>query len=213
MKLSIAVMAVALAIGCGGGSRGPSSTLQAYAGALDRGDWNAAYDLMSESFRTKVSRQEFNRSMAESRAEVRETSRRLRGPSHVEMSAELRVGLGDTIRLVHEGGRWRVASNPIAFYSHASPQDALRSFVRAYRLKRWEVMLGFVPDSYREKMTVETLRKQFADDEVASMMNMLEANLDARIEDKGNTARMAYGDRYEVKFVREDGLWKIEDLD
>ena len=45
------------------------------------------------------------------------------------------------------------------------------------------------------------------------LMNMLEANIDEPIEPKGNEARMSYGERYEVKFVKEDGAWKIKDLD
>jgi hypothetical protein len=207
------LVAVSAAIGCGGAGGNPSGTLDRYAAALERKDWSAAYDMMSESYRSKVPREEFARMMADSRAEVKETSRRLRGNRRIEQNAELRFGLGDTVRLINEDGRWRIASNPVLFYSHASPRDALRSFLRAYRLERWDVMLRFIPDSYREKMTVDTLRKQFSDDEVASMMNMLESNLDAEIDDKGNQARMPYGDRFEVAFVREDGLWKIDDLD
>ena len=45
------------------------------------------------------------------------------------------------------------------------------------------------------------------------MMNMIAANVDEPIADKGNEARMRYGERYEIKFVREDSVWKIEDLD
>ncbi len=213
MKLFVLGVSVALAVGCGGPARGPSDTLDVYAGALERKDWSAAYDLMSEGYRAKVPRDEFARMMGDSKAEVKETTRRIRGHNRVEMNAELHFGLGDTLRLVEEGGRWRVASNPVIFYSHQTPREALRSFVRAYRLERWDVMLRFIPDSYREKMTVDTLRKQFTDDEVAGMMNMLEANIDAEIDDKGNQARMPYGDRFEVVFIREDGLWKIEDLD
>jgi hypothetical protein len=120
------------------------------------------------------------------------------------------------MRLVREDGRWRIASNPIQFYSLATPRDALRSFIRAYRLKRWDVMLQFVPAKYRERMSVEKMREQFDGvrrEEIASMMNMLEANIDEPIEDKGTEARMPYGDRYEVKFVREEGLWRVQDLD
>jgi hypothetical protein len=211
--VKLLLLAAVLAAGCGAGTRAPSATLDSYAAALERKDWSAAYDMMSESYRAKVGRDEFARMMGESRAEVKETTHRLRGNGRVQMNAELHFGLSDTVRLVQEDGHWRIASNPVLFYSFATPRDALRSFLRAYRLERWDVMLRFIPDSYREKMTVDTLRKQFADDEVASMMNMLEANLDAEIDDKGNQARMPYGDRFEVQFVREDGLWKIEDLD
>jgi hypothetical protein len=77
-------------------------------------------------------------------------------------------------------------------------------------------MLRFVPNKYREKMDVPKMREQFAgahQQEVAIRMNMLEANLGEPIVDKNNEARMPYGERYEVKFQREDGDWKIKDID
>ena len=60
------------------------------------------------------------------------------------------------------------------------------------------------------------MREQFAgahQQEIAIRMNMIEANLDEPIIDKNNEARMPYGERYEVKFVREDGDWKVKDID
>lgn len=218
-RLSMVAVAAVLALaGCPGrAGKGPVAALDAYRDALGRGDYGAAYGMMSESFRAKHSRDDFMRMMKDNPREVKDTAARLSaGQRSVDITAELRYGLGDTLKLVRENGGWRIASNPVAFYSLATPRDALRSFVRAYRLKRWEIMLRLVPKKYAEKMTVEKLRQQFEGDErenIASMMNMLEANIDEPIEDKGNEARMPYGDRYEVQFVREDGQWKIQDLD
>ncbi len=213
----VVVVAALAAAGCPGHRGGPATTLEKYSAALGRHDYSAAYDMMSEKFRAEHTKEEFARMMKENRREVQETAARLKVAHRtLEVTAELRYGLGDRLRLVRESGGWRVASNPIRFYSLATPRDALRSFVRAYRLKRWDVMLRFVPAKYREHMNVDKLREQFEGvhrEELATMMNMLEANLDVPIEDKGNEARMPYGDRYEVKFVREDGLWRIQDLD
>jgi hypothetical protein len=120
------------------------------------------------------------------------------------------------MHLVQEGGTWRVASNPLGFYDQSTPRSALRSFLRAYRLERWDVMLRFVPDKYREKMDVEKMKTQFQGpnkEQMQVLMNMLEANVDEPIVEKGNEARMSYGERYEVKFQREDGTWKMKDLD
>jgi hypothetical protein len=44
-------------------------------------------------------------------------------------------------------------------------------------------------------------------------MNTLEANIEEPITERGNNARMQYGERFEVKFVKEDGVWKLKDLD
>ena len=93
---------------------------------------------------------------------------------------------------------------------------ALRSFVRAFRAKRWDVMLQYVPADYRKEMTVETVREQFAGANKAAMdelMASVEANLDAPIAVQGPEARMAYGDLREVVFRRESDGWKIQDLD
>lgn len=207
-------VSVIFAAGCRPARTGPSRVLNNYRAALEHQSYGAAYALMSEAFRAKHSREEFVRMMKENDREVKETVARLgSAPPQVTVSAEFRYGLGDTMRLVREHGRWRIASNPVQFYSQDTPREALRSFVRAYRLKRWDVMLRFVPDKYRKRMTVDKLRGQFEkQDQIASMMNLIEANLDDPITDKGNQARMPYGDRYEVKFVREDGVWKIADL-
>jgi len=174
--------------------------------------------MMSASFRGKVSREDYVRMMKDSGREVAETADRLRGKKgRVEVSAELEYGLGDTMRLVQEGGEWRIASNPLEFYDQSSPKAALRSFIRAYRLERWDIMLRFVPNSYREKMDAKKMQAQFTGpsrDQMEALINTLEANVDEPITERGNDARMSYaGDRYQVQFLKEDGAWKLKDLD
>ena len=77
-------------------------------------------------------------------------------------------------------------------------------------------MLRFVPNQYREKMDVPKMKAQFTSgskDKMDQLMNTLEANVDEPIIERGNDARMSYGEKYEVKFVKEDGVWKLKDLD
>lgn len=211
------VAALLALVACGGSKSAATGALDRYGQALRDQDYESAYELMSSSFRAKVSREEFVRMMKDNPSDVRETARRLdKKPQRMEISAEFEYGLGDTMRLVQEGGTWKIASNPLSFYDQSTPRDALRSFLRAYRLERWDVMLRFVPDKYREKMDVEKMKTQFQGpnrEQMEVLMNMLEANIDEPIEPKGNEARMSYGERYEVKFVKEDGAWKIKDLD
>lgn len=209
-------LALAAALGCGGG-KGPNQTLDRYGSALKNRDFNAAYDLMSSSYRGKVSREDYVRMMRDNGREVSETADRLRGKKgSIEVSAEFEYGLGDTMRLVQEDGRWKIATNPLAFYDQSSPKAALRSFIRAYRLERWDVMLRFVPNSYREKMDAKKMQAQFTGpsrEQMENLVNTLEANVDESIIERGNDARMSYGDRYFVQFLKEDGAWKLRDLD
>jgi hypothetical protein len=120
------------------------------------------------------------------------------------------------MRLVQEDGRWKISTNPLGFYDQSSPKAALRSFIRAYRLERWDVMLRFVPNAYREKMDAAKMKAQFqgpSKDQMANLMSTLEANVGEAITVRNNEARLSYGDHAEVKFVLEEGAWKLKDLD
>lgn len=215
-RIALWLCGLALVAACGPHG-GPTSTLDQYGRALKNHDFGGAYDLMSASFRAKVSRQDYVRMMRDNPREVDETADRLHGHhGSLEVSADFEYGLGDQMRLVQEDGHWKIATNPLAFYDQSSPKAALRSFIRAYRLGRWDIMLRFVPDQYREKMDVAKLKAQFtgpSKDQMEALMNTLEANVDEPLVEKGNDARMQYGERYEVKFVKEDGVWKLKDLD
>ena len=214
MSLRFALV-LAVVVGCAPG-KGPSQTLERYGQALKDHDFGQAYDLMSAGFRGKVSREDYVRMMRDNPREVDETADRLRGKhGSLEVSAEFEYGLGDQMRLVQEGGHWKIATNPLGFYDQSSPKAALRSFIRAYRLERWDMMLRFVPNKYRERMDPAKMKAQFtgpSKDSMETLMNTLEANVDEPIIERGNDARMNYGDRYEVKFIKEDGVWKLGDL-
>ena len=210
------VLCVLVLAACGG-NKGPSQTLDNYGRALKNRDFGKAYDLMSSSYRGKVSREDYIRMMRDNVREVDETADRLRGKKgSMEVSAEFEYGLGDKMLLVQEDGRWKIATNPLAFYDQSTPRNALRSFLRAYRLERWDVMLRFVPNSYREKMDVAKMKAQFqgpSREQMENLVNTIEANVDEPIIERGNDARMSYGDRFTVQFLKEDGAWKLKDLD
>ncbi len=214
---AVLALAVVASSACGGRDGGPNRVIDEYRAALDQQSYADAYELMSSDFRDQYTREEFVRMMNENAREAGETSEQLgRVRSRIEVTAELHYGIDERLALIQEDGQWRIASNPIQFYSQATARDALRSFLRAYRLQRWDVILRFVPNEYRERMDVETIRQQFEGehkDEIAAVMRTLENHIDTPIIDKGNDARMPYGDRHEVTFVREDGLWKILDFE
>lgn len=210
------LLSLVFVVACGGG-KGPSATLDNYGKALKSRDFGAAYELMSSSFRGKVSRDDYIRMMRDNPREVDETADRLRGKKgSLEVSAEFEYGLGDRMLLVQEDGAWRIAANPLGFYDQSTPRNALRGFLRAYRLERWDIMLRFVPNLYREKMDAAKMKAQFTGpsrEQMEDLINRLEASVDEPIIERGNDARMSYGDRYTVTFVREDGAWKLKDLD
>jgi hypothetical protein len=174
----IAFAGAFVGVACGHG-QGPTRALDGYGAALKAHDFARAYELMSSGFRGKVSRDDYVRMMRDNPREVDETAERLRGKhGSLEVSAEFEYGLGDQMRLVQEGGEWKIATNPLGFYDQATPKAALRSFIRAYRLERWDVMLRFVPNQYREKMDVAKMKAQFtgaSKEKMDTLINTLEA--------------------------------------
>lgn len=216
MRVLVTLLTLGAAAACAHRG-GPDNTLERYGTALKNHDFATAYDLMSSNFRVKVTRDDYVRTMRDNNREVNETAERLRGrKGSIEVSAEFEYGLGDTMRLIQEDGQWKIASYPLGFYDQSTPKAALRSFIRAYRLERWDVMLRFVPNSYREKMDAKKMQAQFTGpsrEQMENLINTLEANVDGSITERGNDARMDYGDRYTVQFLKEDGAWKLKDLD
>ena len=209
----------ALLTGCPGMDVGatPESTVSALSAALREGRVDDAYGLMSESYRRRVSRNEFARYFREYPVELQQTARALsRREDRAEQEAVVEYGDGETLRLVRERGDWRVATDVVDFYDQSTPRSALRSFVRAMERRRYDVVLALVPEADREGMTDGRMREAWEGEgreEVERLLSNLRASLENPIEEVGDRATMTYGDRFRVQFVREEGVWRIEDPD
>lgn len=213
-------IALALALGgCPGLDAGttPEATVAAFSSALREGRAGDAYGLMSESYRRRVSQSEFRRYFRDYPAEVQQAARALsRRHGRAEQEAVVEYGEGESLRLVREHGDWRVATDVVDFYDQGTPRAALRSFVRAMERRRYDVVLALIPEADREGMTEERMRETWEGEgreEVERLLANLRASLDDPIEEVGDRATMSYGDRFRVQFVREDGVWRIEDPD
>ncbi len=220
MRIAWPWLVVALALGgCPALDAGttPEGTVAALSGALRDGRIDDAYSLMSESYRQRVSPEEFRRFFRDYRAEVQQTARALSertGPA--EQEAVVAYGEGESLRMVREDGQWRVVSDVVDFYDRGTPRAALRAFVRAMERRRYDVVLELIPEADREGMTVERMRETWEGEgreEVERLLVNLRAAMDDPIEEVGDRATMSYGDRFRVQFVREDGAWRIEDPD
>ncbi|HSZ83817.1 MAG TPA: hypothetical protein VLA14_16135 [Polyangia bacterium] len=208
---------VAALTGCAAHAAAPGDTLAAFGAALERKDFDAAYGLTSNAYRARVPLTAFRASLDEGGADTQALGRELRTEvAHRPARVELEVEPGRTVGLVEEGGAWRVDGPSIEPWSQRTPHDALRSFVRALELRRYDIVLRLAPTQRRAALTVEGLRAYWEGERKADndqLLAHLRAALGAPIVETGEEARMPYGARAEVHFTREDGLWKIEDLD
>jgi hypothetical protein len=217
--MRVALLAALVLLACGAcvhhDTTRPLGAVDAYVAALEVGDYDKAYDLMSDAYKREHTREEFIRTLRQSPSDVRETTRRLKG-GHRQVSVTavyVYDDLRDEMHLVEEGGAWKIASDPLDFYPQDSPRACLRSFLRAVELRRYDVLVRLVPKDYA--MTEEQVKAQFEGDkkqEIADLVARLRGAIDSPIQVEGDKARLLYGDRNEVAFMKEDGLWKIEDF-
>jgi hypothetical protein len=222
--------------GCSGatqGSQGPADALHLYANALDEGRADDAYLLLSNDAKRSVSLEAFRRMVKENPDDVHDIARALaRSGSAPVVTATVTAPGGDKLALLYENGRWTVDGTGIDRYGQATPRQALVGFLRAFERGRYDVLMRFVPDSEREGradvmwgdgdgaasggLTADKLKKAWTGDQKEYISGIVQAIRSAlptaRIEQTEDRAAMPYGAGGTVLFLRENGLWKIEDL-
>jgi hypothetical protein len=192
---------------------GPEATLTAFADALARGDARAAYVLMSEAYRERVSYEDFAKHIKENGAETEDLSKALRKRAQRTTFVDIELANGTQVRL-QEAPKGFVIDSAIAeFYSQATPRDALDTFIRAVENARWDVVYALMPAADREGLDVATLGKNLEAqiEELTRIVTLLKASRELPIEVVGERATMPYGESFTARFLREDGVWKLED--
>jgi hypothetical protein len=214
---ALAALTALVAAACAHPQRGPADALADFGGAVDRKDYAAAYALMSADYRHRVALADFRRELEAGSADVTTVARRLRDEAaRTPFQIEVEVDLGQKLVLVLEGGQWRVAAQPFDLASQETPRAALRSFVRAVELRRYDALLRLIPNRYRVGVSADKLRDYWEGERRADnqkLLKALRAHISAPIVETGDEARMPYDESAEVRFLREDGVWKIEDVD
>lgn len=195
----------------------PSETLRAYSAALEAGDAQRAYALLSDEARKNLPFEAFERMVKENHEELRDIAAALRRPAYPpRVSATVTTKDGQQLEMLYEDGRWKVAGSAIDLYSQKTPLDAVHAFIRAYENKRYDILLRFVPEEQRQGLTVEKLKEAFEGEqreEVEMLTQTLRAELPtARVELLGDRATMAYGAAGTLELVREHGAWRIEEF-
>jgi hypothetical protein len=195
---------------------GPDQALRRYLDAVRAGRYAEAYGLMSAGYRRDHDLAAFEKALGEHKDEVEAATARLAaGGATVELHAEAKYGDGEVLPLVVEAGAWRIAADPLDFYPQGTPQEALRSFVRAVERKRYDVVYRFVPVKFKKALGVGELRARWEGDkraELAEQLAEVRAHLGDPLDVTGDSARLPLGEKRETRLVREEGVWRVEAL-
>jgi hypothetical protein len=206
-----------LALSCAQGAASPGGAAAAFGAAIARGDAKGAYALTSEGYRKRMPYEAFAAALAAEPAAAKAFGGRLAAEgAGLSARADLTLSTGEPLALVAEGGGWRVDGPAFEPWGQGTPRAALRTFIRALDERRYDVLLRLAPNRYRGDLSVDKLRQYWEEqrkDDHPAVLARLRAAAGAPIVEAGDEARLPYGPEQEVRFVREDGRWKIESPD
>jgi hypothetical protein len=149
----------ALLAACAQRAAAPGGAIEAYAAAIERKDYGAAYGLMSSSYRQQVSLADFRKTMERDATELAADARSLReSADRWSGRATVTVPGDERVSLTREGGSWRLDGPALDPYGQGTPRAALRSFVRAVESRRYDVLLRLAPARFRATLTADKLR-------------------------------------------------------
>jgi hypothetical protein len=203
-------------LACAHQPEGPAATVQQFGAALGRGDLRAAYALTSADFQQRTPYEAFAAGLGANPNDTAGLGRRIgEQAARIPPRVEVQLAQGDVLALVLEAGRWRVDGPMPEPWGQRTPRAALRTFVRALGERRYDVVLRLVPRHHRVDLTADKLRHYWEShqEETRGLLSRLQAAVNAPIVESGDEAHMPYGPEQEVVFVREDGVWRIEDPD
>jgi hypothetical protein len=207
-----------LALGaCARHAAGPADAVLAYGQALERGDLRAAYQQLSTRYRRQVPYDRYVRELGGAPA-AREGGRvvRLAG-ERGRNRAEVPLAPGERATLVRDAGAWRLDAPPLPPLQQDTPRAALRAFVQALEGGRYDRLIDLAPARYRADVTAERLRSYWqaqAPERRRALIAALRLALERPIVEDGNDAYVMPGPDSggpgQVRLVKEEGLWRVE---
>jgi hypothetical protein len=182
----------------------PKPVVDAYAEAIERGDADAVYGMMSSESRRAISKTELQRVMKQQRDELAEHARDVASEqSSTSARAEVRYDDGEVVSLDLVDGSFRVSAADALPGAARTPAQALGQLRRVLARRSYPGLLRVL--SPRTRAAIEQ--------DLRSLVEGL-AEPDALwIDEVGDTATIKVPGGHLVKLRREDGVWYVDDFD
>jgi len=182
----------------------PVVVVDAYANAIERGDADALWVLMSEQSRRTVSREELRRVLAEQKDELKQHAADLAsGDRVVNAQAEVRFADGEVVSLDLDDGEFRVAAADGLPAAAKTPLQALHQLRRVLARRSYAGLLRVM--SPRTRASLEH--------DLRSLVEGLTEPEALDVDVRGDVATVLVPGGHEVRMRREDGIWYIDDFD
>jgi len=182
----------------------PRVAARRWAEAVQKGDANAAYGLLSETAQKSLGPQGVALLLVEHQKELGSAAQAAAAP-HARLEASATVAFPDdrSARVMLERGRFRVAAAGAFPAAAATPLDALRELREVLTRRSFQGLLRVLT-----RDTAQTLDASLED-----LVKALDepSSVEIELEGRRATAKLPGGHRIELE--REDGVWKVKEFD
>lgn len=189
---------------------GPEPVLEDFRAAIARGDPDSARALSELSPEREAA---LRSAMADPRW-LADAQDRLAGPLGVKLYAEITTPRGERLRLAQTNAGWRIVD--VDLLLEDTPERALATFFAAFEARDWPALRPLIPGESQGALSEES---QLAAHLLALVERVrraqagLEAGPRSPAVITGDRAHLDYGPGRSVRFLRENGRWRILDLE
>jgi hypothetical protein len=201
---------LSLLVACATPGPEPEPVLDAFKAAVARGDLNAALALSDLPPERKAA---LGVAMADP-GWLQGAEARLAGPLAVRRYAEVNTPRGERLRLAQTPEGWRIVDLDLLLED--TPERALATFFAAFEAHDWPALRPLIPTAAGEALAEES---QLAAHLLALVERVRRAQAALQSGPRspavitGDRAHLDYGPGRSVRFQRENGRWRILDLE
>lgn len=189
---------------------GPEPVLEDFREAIARGESNTALALSELPPEREAA---LRSAMADPRW-LADSQDRLAGSLGVRLYAEVSTPRGERLRLAQTAEGWRIVD--VDLLLEDTPERALATFFAAFEARDWPALRPLIPAEAQGALAEES---QLAAHLLALVERVhraqvaLEAGPRSPVVITGDRAHLDYGPGRSVRFQRENGRWRILDLE
>jgi hypothetical protein len=206
-------LALVMVAACGG-ALGPSAPagdgVREYIGTLRSNDAHAAYNLLADDVRKKISYEQFalewKQTEPERRWQAKALEDSLKGNPDVGERALVSFSDGKLVTLEREGKMWRLESELVSRSRAKEARDALRMFADAVAARDVSGALNVLTKRRREGLTRQV------EGFLGGLSKHVNGPIDSFGSDRAELRWDENGIRYRIVLRKENDEWRIDDI-
>lgn len=181
----------------------PRAATEAYARAIESGDAQAVYGMMTERAKTAYGLERTRELIADSRPELLRRARALsKGPTDVEAVAEVPFEDGERAILPIENGRFRIAAAGALPAGARTPAQALAELRQVLARRSYAGLVRVLSAETRGAL----------ERDVSGLVAGLEHPETLEVEISGDRAEVSLPGGHKVWLKRQAGVWRVHDF-